>query len=481
MSTNQKANDEFKSRSKYRDKLLKELNETLESTVPGSAKEAIIQNLLEEVRAHDDDQHIVNTLYYNRDLPLRMFTDDELDNMLPTMKNIMIGEPMSGKVDLKKAFGADWKDKFEEIPSHLITLVAERAGLDPRKLLNDMAEEVTASRRKDALDNVGGMALGVVAPRSKEAIESGRNPEFRDIAGDVAEAASYAVPYGRLIPYAGKGAWALRGLASNVAPPLINEGVDKALYSGDTLNPRSEFSPGDVGSGVATNFMVPALLRAGGRGLKKLDLEKLGEPLADLAQGKTRTEIVEEIKRGLPTKSAGTGASATAAQRKAQEEFNKMPEAVQKAIIAKDKVIFEIAEQEGKSLEEKAQNYIKSKKLESNTLIGPDYQKKRPKLYELKNTHVDDDMVQAYDALGLGATEAAKSRTRLAVEEAIKNELSNKFGDQYSESNPNMLGKIPLVGNMIQSELNAEKKEEEEIAELKRLMDKYHIDLLGGR
>ena len=469
----QKESEEIKSRSKYRDKLLKELNETLEATAPGSAKEAILQNLLEEVRANDNDEHIVNTLYYNRDLPLRMFTDDELDNMLPTMKNIMIGEPMSGKVDLKKSFGADWKDKFEEIPSHLITLVAERAGVDPRKLLNDMAEEVTASRRKEAFDNGFGTAVGVVAPRIKEAYESGRDPEARDVVGDIAEAASYAVPYGRMIPYAGRAANFVRGIASNVAPPVINEVVDRALYNRDTTNARSEFSAGDVGSGFVTNLIVPALLRSGGRGLKRMGIEN---PAADLAQGQSRKEIVEEIRRNLPTKDLAGGAKATAAQRKALEQFNAMPEPVQRAILTKDKEIFEIAQQPGKTLEEKAQNYLKSIGEDPNTIIGPD---SRVPL-RFGKEHVDKDLVQAYDALGLGATETAKSARRLAVEEAIKNELSNKFGDQYSQGN-DPIGKIPVVGNMIQRKVKEEEKEEEELAELKRLMDKYHIDLLGGR
>lgn len=474
----QKESEEIKSRSKYRDKLLKELNETLESTAPGSAKEAILQNLLEEVRANDNDEHIVNTLYYNRDLPLRMFTDDELDNMLPTMKNIMIGEPMSGKVDLKKAFGADWKEKFEEIPSHLITLVAERAGVDPRKLLNDMAEEVTASRRKEAFDNVGGMALGVVAPRSKEALESGRDPEARDIVGDIAETASYAVPYGRMIPYAGKAANFVRGIASNVAPPVINEAVDRAMYNRDTTNARSEFSGGDVASGTVTNLVVPRVLRGFGRGLRYVGI---GNPLAELAEGKSRKEIVEEIKRNLPTKEMSGGAKATSAQRQALEQFNAMPEQVQRAIETRDKAIFEIAEQPGSTIEEKAQNYLKSKKLDPNTTIGADYERTPRTLAEtFKDRHVDDNMIKAYDALGLGATETAKSSTRLAVEEAIKNELSNKFGDQYSQSN-SIYGKIPVVGNLIEQKRKEKAKEEEEIAELKRLMDKYHIDLLGGR
>ncbi len=470
----QKESEEIKSRSKYRDKLLKELNETLEATAPGSAKEAILQNLLEEVRANDNDEHIVNTLYYNRDLPLRMFTDDELDNMLPTMKNIMIGEPMSGKVDLKKSFGADWKDKFEEIPSHLITLVAERAGVDPRKLLNDMAEEVTASRRKETFDNVGGMALGVVAPRSKEAYESGRDPDARDIIGDIVETASYAVPYGRMIPYAGKAANFVRGLASNVAPPVINEAVDRALYNRDTTNARSEFSGGDILSGVATNVIVPNTLRGMGRGFRWLT--GIDNPVADLAVGKNTKEIVEEIRRNLPTKDLAGGAKATAAQRKALEQFNAMPEPVQRAIQTKDKEIFEIAQQPGKTLEEKAQNYLKSIGEDPNTIIGPD---SRVPL-KFGKEHVDKDLVQAYDALGLGATETAKSSRRLAVEEAIKNELSNKFGDQYSQGN-DPIGKIPVVGNRIQSKVKEKKKEEEELAEIKRLMDKYHIDLLGGR
>lgn len=470
----QKESEEIKSRSKYRDKLLKELNETLEATAPGSAKEAILQNLLEEVRANDNDEHIVNTLYYNRDLPLRMFTDDELDNMLPTMKNIMIGEPMSGKVDLKKSFGADWKDKFEEIPSHLITLVAERAGVDPRKLLNDMAEEVTASRRKEAFDNVGGMAFGVVAPRSKEAYEAGRDPEARDIIGDIAETASYAVPYGRIIPYAGRAAKVVRGIASNVAPPVINEAVDRALYNRDTTNARSEFSLGDIGSGVATNVIVPNTLRGMGRGFRWLT--GIDNPVADLAVGKNTKEIVEEIRRNLPIKDLAGGAKATAAQRKALEEFNAMPEPVQRAIQTRDKEIFEIAQQPGKTLEEKAQNYLKSIGEDPNSIIGPDF---RVPL-KFGKEHAHKELVQAYDALGLGATETAKSSRRLAVEEAIKNELSNKFGDQYSQGN-DPIGKIPVVGNMIQSKVNEKKKEEEEVAELKRLMDKYHIDLLGGR
>ena len=56
--------------------------------------------------------------------------------------------------------------------------------------------------------------------------------------------------------------------------------------------------------------------------------------------------------------------------------------------------------------------------------------------------------------------------------------LSNKFGDQYAECN-SVLGKVPLVGNVLQRKINTEEELEKELEKRREIEEKYKF-MFGG-
>lgn len=458
--------------SKIKKKLQDEILEVTSNLPENSTKYAILEGLYNQIDKFDNDQEIINTVWSNRDLPLKMFTIDEL-GMMPSLNTLMIGEPATGKVDYDKSFGPDWKENFESIPYNQIALVAMKNGVDEKKLLSDMADEVTKQRRYDvAHGGVQGKVMSVVSPRQQEAISRGEEPSAFDVGGDLAEMAIYAVPYGRGASAVIKNPVVRSGVAgilSNVAPPLTTEAMDAAMYGDE--NPRGNFSVGDVASGTSTNVVFPWILRRGGKIGKSFGIDN---PLADLAQGQTAKEIIaDRYRSSLPKFDRST-----AAGREAEANFNKLDPVLQTVLTQNKPLITIVAMSKGKNLEEKATNYLKKNGYDPNKYIV-DYDGIRTKS-KFNKSNVTDDATKAYDYIAGSAAEGAKSAWRLAGEEALKNVLTNKAGDQYSQNNRSLLGRIPFAGNAIQNALDESEKEKERMRIVKEIREKYGIDLLGG-
>lgn len=461
--------------SKIKKKVLEELQKTKnvlrKAGLEETAKYALLEGLYNQVDKQESDTDVVNTVWANKDLPLRMFTEDEF-SLMPGMKELMIGEPRTGEVNLDKSFGPDWRENFNKIPYNQIALVAEKNGVSTKDLMDKMTSEIVKKERHDiANSGVPGFIMSVFGRRQKEAIERGEDPSGKDIAGDIGEGALYAVPYGRALGF-GKNLVArhlMQGVASNVAPPLASEVMDNVLY--DEKNPRGNFSVGDVGSGVATNLLIPALLRRGGTFLARNGLP--GKSFSTLGEGLTPKEMASGAVKDLRFPQN----LATQEERELAKAYNSSSPAMRNVIMDNGKGVAEVASQKGNTLEEKAVNYIKSQKKDPKTHFVDE----RGKIYEKweKNqSSATGGLYEAYDNLMKGI-ETAKSPVQLASEESFKNLVSNKFGDQYAEGN-NPVGKIPLVGNMLQKNINDQEKIDEEIRKRKEIEAKYFFDVLKG-
>ena len=274
--------------SKIKEKILDELTE-LNSLTDSETKQGLLLSLAERVNELDDDRDIRNLLWANRDLTSRMFTGPEFQ-VMPSVGEIMMSPAPSDELDYEKEFGKDWYKNLENIPTSKVQFMADKNGLDWKKVVEDMATKATAMQRDDIAhgrwdeslptsenikNEVGGTLMSLFGRRQQEAIARGEEPTAKDYAGDIAENSMYAVPWGRALGAAGavakgsKVARALTGPAAryvmgNATAPIAAEVYDAAAYDND--NPRGEFNPGDVGTGIATNMAAPVIMqRLGGR------------------------------------------------------------------------------------------------------------------------------------------------------------------------------------------------------------------------
>lgn len=218
--------------SKIKQNILAELKEAYDNLPESSMKSKLLEGLINSVAKLDDDKAIVNTIWANKDLPLRMFTTDEL-KLMPSFNTLLIGEPYKDKIDLDKAFGKDWYKNTAGIPYNKIALVAAKEGRSPNTVLNEITEEATKRNRYDiAHEGVLGTVLPFIAKRTQEAIERGETPSGWDVGLDVGETALQAVPYGRAAGFIGNkaGKFLLSKLLSNATAPVLTEAADAAVY-----------------------------------------------------------------------------------------------------------------------------------------------------------------------------------------------------------------------------------------------------------
>lgn len=485
-----------KKHDKATQQLLDELFDVANDLPEGSTKRALLEGLFNNIDQAESYNDAVNIAWANKDLPLRMFTTDEL-SLMPNIAKTFVGEPRTGKVDKEKEFGEDWYKNFENIPYSQIALAAEKNGKEPKQLIKEMAEEATVKRRHDIATgedaggwfdsptafahNLGGAALHMFRPRAQEAIARGEEPSIKDNALDAAQNILYAIPYGqtaRVIsnPTAQN---IVGGLLANVSAPLATEALDYAAYD-DANNERSEFKLGDVGSGTAVNLIGGALLRGAGAGINRM-APGFSKELNELALGKTSKEVVDEIRQQYKfnVNLANDPTVPQATRRKAQEMIKLMesdPE-VYAAIATKDPVVFNVAEQEGTTLADKATAYIKENKLDANTVLTPEGTEQfvpvKDKFINRTSTYspVSAALTKSYDKLGLGtATEQLKTKAQLAREEAAKNYFTNEFAG-YRDEQGKALTRIPLIGPALQKALEEDAKKKAEHEENMRILD----------
>jgi len=485
-----------KKHGKVTKQLLDEIFDVYSEYPEGSTKKALLEGLYNLVDRAESDEEASNIVWANKDLPLQMLTVDELD-LMPSVSKAFTNGPSNRKVNKEEAFGKDWVNRYEQIPYNEIALVAEQHGKNPKELVAEMGAEATDKRRKaiahgeDAggwfespeafAKNAGGAVMHIFAPRVQEAIERGEEPSAKDYALDQAQNVLYAIPYGTTVrAISNPGVRTLIGAAlSNAGAPIATEALDEAYYN-DSNNPRGAFSGMDVITGTGTNLIGGALLRGAGIGIGRI-APKVRDFLGELATGKTSKEVVDEIRKQYKfnVNLANDPTVPQAARNKAQEMVKLMesdPETYA-AIATKDPVVFNVAEQEGTTLANKANAYIKSNKLDANTVLTPEGSRQftpvKDKFINRTSTYspVSASLTKAYDKLGLGtATEGLKTADQLAREEALKNLVTNEYGSAMYEQG-RALNRFPLVGPAIQKALEEDAKKKAEHEENMRILD----------
>lgn len=265
-----------------------------------------------------------------------------------------------------------------------------------------------------------------------------------------------------------KTAW---GLGGSAIVPHISELYDSIVYPED--NPRGEYSETDALIGTGTNLAAPYGLRLLGRGGRKIGLDNFAKPLAELGEGETAKEASGRI-RSTFAKSKGIPAEKrtelSSAERKEAEEASKL---FRDNLRAWDQVnrhprLFEIASEDGSSLTEKYAKWLKRNNLPEDTPINKVLGWKKDKSF------VSKEAAELYDQLGLGATEGLTSNADLWKQDALKNYLTNQFGNfTYGDQNINLpfLSYGSMFGvdlNRNLKEMNEKKKRDEAIEEAEK-------------
>ena len=465
-------------------------------------QQALLKGLYNKIDTYDNDTEIVNTVWANRELPLRMIDNKSLTEMLPGLSNLLIGEPRTGKVDFEKSFGKDWTSNFENIPYNHIALVAEKNGVDPKWLQNQMRDITTAKRREDiahgrwdpndpwyknAANFVGGVALDLFGQRQQEAIARGKDPSLKDYGLDIGQAALEAVPYGRLAKLA-KAPTIANAAAyggSVAAAPLITEVADANLY--DDSNERGKFNKYEVLAGAGTNLVGDLLLRGGGNVADRVFGGKVGKRMLHLGEGESTTQaLANELKnidhqiannealmirnsqgRGVGTRVAGSNEQRAAAL-EAEQNMNKL-------------------QYEKQALEEIDYRYNGNKARDkaygkNGHSTVPEHLRtaNRPKAAlsdeQIKLLNKDPNLVKFLRLdVEPGITEG-----QLLREAALRTLITNKYGSMQNEQGK-ALTRLPFgIGPALQKYVDEQEKEEAARKLYEDIYNQYKFDMFGG-
>lgn len=496
-----------------KDKVLKELHESNYT------------DLYDQINQIDNDVDVANYINSSKKYFTQTMSDKDLEGM-PTFSQALFGELKTGKVDYDKEFGKDWYNRYEEIPYQEIKFVADKQGVSPNELINKMGQEATKLRRQDIslgkdgdkLDRAAGFVTNMVFPRGTEAVARGEEPTTKDYVGDIGQNLLYATPWGGVARGLGAtskvGGALIRGAASNATSPLASEVYDTAVY--DEENPRGNFSVGDVAGGAATNLITPAILR--GTVSRAGRIIPSASKFNEFGTGQTAKEIAEEQLgkyRYVPIRMADDP-TVSVTQRSIAKEMKQLSESDPalyrvltgnpiKGGIPKGSrwaSIKDIVGAPGKSIDEKANNYLKSRGFNGPSYISPDgriFTANTPDelitilqqhnvqvptdlmVHSVKPSHpygpVSKTIMNYYDeSAAARAAEGAKTATQIAKEEAIKNYITNNLGDKLAEEGK-IYTRIPIVGQAVQNYIDEQEKEEQDKllqeAILEELKEKY--------
>ena len=506
----------------------------------------LLKGMIEQIKNMSDTD--VKEYIYNQRQYLNQMLPGKAIESIPDLQEYMTIPPNYGvkNTNYAKMFNdEEILDKLNEYSFRDIDYIARKNGMTGKELLKDMTDAKIAKDRnlaahggrwRDVLDadkyrswkdnpiasNIGGTLLTLFGRRQQEAIGRGEEPEPKDIAGDVGEQLAYMAPVGRIagpvakavshLPKIGqvasKVAAATTNVGSNAIVPTATEIYDKIVYNKN--NPRGEFSIADALVGTGVNAAAPWVLREAGEGLGKLTGSKnIQKYWGELAEGKTSDEIIKDIQnkyKGVKIQDADNPNVSAEVRRRAQEL---------KSIIAADQdmartftqsqpLVFDVAKEPGKTLAEKAKNYVNRKYPEGYTILDVDASAHAPTVSELYNmisktegaiqgnpeltvagkmgdlipeklaqyeanpNVISDRLMNVYDKLGLDAVEAAKSSKELLEEDLIKNYLTNQAGNFiYADRN------ITIPGlSILPIDFNQLLKEQREKVERKKAKEK---------
>lgn len=363
--------------------------------------------------------------------------------------------------------------------------------------------------------NVGGSMLTVFGRRQQEAIERGEEPELEDIAGDVGEGLLYATPLGRVaqpISIPAKLAYS-GGTAALV--PHITEAYDAAVYD-DKNNPRSEYSEADALVGTGVNLVAPYGIRSVGQGIGRVtNSPKISKIWGELAEGKSADDVINEAEavrnrigrnRGRVSQ-PGTAGDLTPAYYKEAANAGELTTAKENQLMkslsneqgvttpnqqALNAAIKDpsILNNENLTIYKKTGNVkynseltnvdkyspaewttlVKAMKNKEKTYLWHGQRKQVPDMKDIKAA-LNPEFVKNYQNSPYATSMFLKSGRELTGEDAIKNYLTNQFGNfTYADKTINIpgLSMLPIDVNQYVKDYRADKERQEAIEQSRR-------------
>lgn len=460
--------------SKIKKQLQSEILEVAGLLDDGSTKKALLEGLYNQIDKFDDDKDIVNTVWANKDLPLRMFTNDEL-GMMPSLSNILVGDHYDKKIDFDKTFGKNWYKDISNIPYNQVAIIAAKQGRDPRQVIHEMTDEAIQKNRYDAAHKgVLGAVMPFVAKRTQEAIERGEEPTYKDYGLDLLQTGLEATPYGRAAKFINNpgGRFLVSKILSNSMAPVLTEVADAAAY--DSTNTRGNFNKVDVGSGILANLLGEGFLRAGGAFVNKASGGKAGSRLMNLGEGKSAQEYRKETYSNI-----NNDLSILNAKENMAKNFGDINTKTT------NPEILDKFRSEALDYYDNADIYATRETI-LNKLKGMynDKGKKVKSMAGLSDEDIRfmqrDPVLSKYIGAESGYTLLPEA-SQLAAEESFKNLLTNKVTN-YQQEQGKAFTRIPFgIGTSVQKWYDEQAKEEAERKFEEDLYNKYKLDLLGGR
>lgn len=363
--------------------------------------------------------------------------------------------------------------------------------------------------------NVGGSLLTVFGRRQQEAIERGEEPELEDITGDVGEGLLYATPLGRVAqPISIPAKLAYSGITA-AAVPHITEAYDAAVYD-DKNNPRSEYSEADALVGTGVNLVAPYGIRRVGQGIGRVtNSPKISKIWGELAEGKSADDVINEAEavrnrigrnRGRVTQ-PGTAGDLTPAYYKEAANAGELTTAKENQLMkslsneqgvttpnqqALNAAIKDpsILNNENLTIYKKTGNVkynseltnvdkyspaewttlVKAMKNKEKTYLWHGQRKQVPDMKDIKAA-LNPEFVKNYQNSPYATSMFLKSGRELTGEDAIKNYLTNQFGNfTYADKTINIpgLSMLPIDVNQYVKDYRADKERQEAIEQSRR-------------
>ena len=353
--------------------------------------------------------------------------------------------------------------------------------------------------------NLGGSMLTLFGRRQQEAIARGEEPSEEDIIGDVGEGLLYAAPLGRIAqPISIPAKMAYSGITA-AAVPHITELYDAAVYD-DKNNPRSEYSEADALVGTGVNLVAPFAIRELGEGVGRLtNSPKITKIWGQLAEGKSADDVINEAEAvrnrigrnqgrvsqpgtagdltpAYYKEAAGAGELTTAKENQLMKSLSKENDVStpnQQALNAAIKDPH-ILNNDNLTIYKKTGNVkynseltnvdkyspaewttlVKAMKNKEKTYLWHGQRKQVPDMKDIKAA-LDPDFVKNYQNSPYATSMFLKSNRELTGEDAIKNYLTNQFGNfTYADKSINIpgLSMLPIDVNQYLRDYNTNKE-----------------------